>query len=128
MNPNISDAHVLRGWYDSVGANQSFAATSGAGLGPGGAATLNRADMQTIEDIKANLEIAEEAEMFSCRGTISFVKEDLAYPACPDQSCRKKVNDTGEGWHCEKCGKTWEKPEYRHVACNLVSESLLTYS
>lgn len=124
VNPNIPDAHVLRGWYDSVGVNQSSTATSSARLGSGGAATFNRAEIRAIEDIKANLRIVEKAEMFSCRGTILDVGgENLAYPACPNQSCRKKVTDTEEGWHCKQCGKTWEKPEYRYITRNLVPGS-----
>jgi replication factor A1 len=123
INPNIPDAHVLRGWYDSVVADQSFTAASTAGLESGGVATLNRAEIRTIQDIKTNLEITEKAEMFSCRGTVLHVpEENPAYPACLDKSCRKKVNKTLEGWHCEKCGKTWEKPQYRYITCNRVPE------
>lgn len=120
INPNIPDAHELRGWYDSVVVNQGFTATSSAGFGSGGIFTFNRAEIRTIEDIGANLEItdAEKGALFSCRGTVlRFKDEDPAYPACPSRSCWKKVNDTGEGWHCGKCQKTWEKPEYRHIAC-----------
>lgn len=128
INPNIPDAHVLRGWYDSVGADQSFTATSSAGFGSGEVATFNRADVRTIEDIEANLQATEKGEMFSCRGTISWIKdENPAYPACPDKSCRKKLIDNGEGWRCKECIKTWEKPEYRCVTCHLVPESLLTF-
>jgi len=119
VNPDIPDAHVLRGWYDSVGATQSFTAYSIAGSGPGGAATFNRADIRTIEDIKQNLQIAEKAQMFSCRGTVLHIKGDNpTYPACPTQSCKKKVTSIGEGWHCEKCEQTWEKPEYRCFVCD----------
>jgi replication factor A1 len=45
-----------------------------AGSGSGGAATFNRAEIRTIEDIKENLQIAEKAEMFSCRGTVLHIK------------------------------------------------------
>jgi len=120
VNPDITDAHVLRGWYDSVGNTQSFTAYSNVGSGSGGAATFNRADIRTIDDVKTNIEIPEKAEMFSCRGTILHIKSDNpAYPACPNQTCKKKVTFTGEGWHCEKCEKTWEKPEHRYVAGDL---------
>ena len=129
INPDIPDAYVLRGWYDTVGAGESFTAYSNIGSGSGGAATFNRADVRTIEDIKANPQIAEKAEMFSCRGTILHIRGDNpAYPACPNQSCKKKVIDTGEGWHCEKCEKNWEKPEYRYACCGLVPEPLPMFS
>ena len=120
INPDIPDAHVLRGWYDSVGATQSFTAYSNPGSGPGGAATFNRAQVRTIEEIKANTQIPEKAEMFSCRGTVLHIRgENPAYPACPNQSCKKKVTEVGENWQCEKCDKTWEKPEYRFVVSDL---------
>jgi hypothetical protein len=128
INPDNPDAHVLRGWYDTVGANQSFTAYSNAGSGSGGA-TFNRAEMRTIEDVKADMQAAEKAEMFSCRGTILHIRgENPAYPACPNQSCKKKVEDIGEGWRCEKCERTWEKPEYRYASCDPVLGSLLTLS
>jgi len=123
VNPDSPDAHVLRGWYDSVGNTESFTAYSNVGSGSGGAATFNRAEIRTIEDVKMNLEIPEKAEMFSCRGTILHIKSDNpAYPACPNQTCKKKVIDTGEGWQCEKCEKTWEKPEYRYIISMAVSD------
>lgn len=122
INPDIPDAYVLRGWYDSGGADASFTPYSIMGFGSGGA-TFNRAGVRTIEDVKANPQIAEKGEMFSCRGTILHIRGDNpAYPACPAQSCKKKVVDTGDGWQCEKCEKTWEKPEYRYVAFGPVPE------
>jgi len=122
INPDIPDAHVLRGWYDSVGVNQSFTAYSIAGSGSGGA-TFNRADIRTIEDVKQDLDLPEKAQMFSCRGTVLHIKGDNpAYPACPNQSCKKKVTLLGEGWHCEKCEQTWEKPEYRYIISMAVSD------
>jgi len=123
VNPDITDSHVLRGWYDSVGINQSFTSYSNTGSGSGGGAVFNRAEIRTIEDIKANLQAAEKAEMFSCRGTILHIKGDNpAYPACPNQSCKKKVTEDGESWRCEKCDRTWEKPEYRYIISMAVSD------
>lgn len=122
LNPDLPDALVLRGWYDSVGATTSFTAYT-MGSGSGGGAAFNRAEVRTIEDIKENLQIAEKAEMFSCRGTILHIRgENPAYPACPNQTCKKKVIETGDAWHCEKCEKSWEKPEYRYIISMAVSD------
>ena len=114
---DIPDAHELRGWYDSVGATQAFAASSGGGSGSGGVAAFNRADARSIGDITANPENMEKAGMFSCRGTIVHLKgENTAYPGCPNRLCRKKVVVDGNVWRCDKCGRRWEKPEYRYIS------------
>lgn len=125
VNPDISEAHVLRGWYDSALASGRFVAHSGMGPGAGGAVLFNRAEARTIEDIKTNLHVSEKAEMFSCRGTILNIWEDqggnITYPACPGQSCKKKLVKIGDGWCCEKCEELWEKPEHRHVGRGTIS-------
>jgi len=127
-NPNISDTYMLRGWYDAICVNQSFTAYSNAASGSE-AATLNRSDILTIDDIEANPQVAEEAEVFFYRGTILHIRgDDPAYPACPNRACKKEVIDTGEGWHCENCAKTWEEPEYRYVTCCWIPEPPLTLS
>lgn len=123
INPrDIPDAQELRGWYDSVGATQTFA-NSGVGTGSGGVAAFNRADARSIGDITTNPENTERTEMFSCRGTIVYLNgENPAYPGCPNRSCKKKVVVDGKVWRCEKCGGGCEKPEYRYMPSMLVSD------
>ena len=38
----------------------------------------------------------------------------MFYPACPE--CKKKVipDDSGRGWHCEKCQKVYEEPNWTY--------------
>jgi replication factor A1 len=118
INPDIDEAFVLRGWYDSSGAAQSFQAHSNATPGGTGGA-FNRNDIMSIVDVKsAKLgENPDQADSFCARGTIMHIKSDnIAYPACPGRSgqgCGKKVVQGGEGWRCEKCDITHDKPEYR---------------
>ena len=128
IDPDISDAHILRGWYDAISVNQSFTAYSNVASGSG-VATINRTDILTIDDIETNLQVAGKAEVFLYRGTILHIRGDNpAYPTCPNQACKKEVIETGEGWHCEKCEKIWEKPEYRYVTCCWIPRPPLTLS
>lgn len=114
MNPDIPEAHALRGWYDAAGAEQTFHAHTG-GAFTGGGASFERAEIRNISEIKAtDLTESDKPQNFSSRATIMHIKPDnIAYPACPD--CGKKVVDIGTGWRCEKCSKTHTKPQHRCV-------------
>jgi len=59
--------------------------------------------------------MSDKVDYFSARATVMHIKsENIAYPACP--TCSKKVFETmGEGWRCEKCDRSFEKPEYRYI-------------
>lgn len=117
INPDIEEAFVLRGWYDSTGADQSFQAHA---RGPtlGGLSSFNRQEIMTIEDVKAAKlgENPDHADIFSTRATIMHIKNDnLFYLACPGrggQTCRKKMTQNGDQYICEKCDLTLDKPNY----------------
>ena len=65
----------------------------------------------------------EKPEYFSMRGTIAMFKTDNAYyPACMGEGCNKKVVENGEGWYCEKCGRAYERPEYRYILAMAVAD------
>lgn len=115
INPDITEAHGLRGWYDSIGHEQSFSSYSNSGGGGGSNVTFNRAEMRTLNDVKeSELGTSDQPDFFSCRGTILHIKSDnIAYPACPGVNCNKKVVQDSEGWRCEKCERTYPAPEYR---------------
>ena len=83
----------------------------------GGGVKFDRAQVQTLADVKdAKLGEEGQPDAFACRATIVHIKtENLAYPACQSESCNKKVTQTSEGWTCEKCNLSWEKPQYRCV-------------
>lgn len=61
----------------------------------------------------------EQADFFSCRGTIIFIKGDnVMYTACPGDKCNKKVTeDPSGGWRCEKCDRVYPEPDPRCVGC-----------
>lgn len=118
ISPDIEEAHLLRGWYDGIGAEKSFQSHSNVMSAGGSSSTsFNRNDMRHIIDVKeSQLGMSDKTDFFSLRATVMHIKsEAIAYPACPTQSCNKKVTDIGDGWRCEKCEKTYERPEYRYV-------------
>ncbi len=125
VDPDIDEAHRLRGWYDAQGRTDAFeshANLQGAGVGAAGG---QRNDYKTISQIKEEqLGMGEEADFFSVRASIMFIKqESFAYPACTTEKCNKKVIEANPGeWHCERCNITHPKPEYRYVLSINVSD------
>lgn len=117
LNPDIPECHALRGWFDAGGNSENFQAQTNNFSGAGGAA-FNRAEMMSLDEIKSkDLGSADKVEYFSTRATVMHLKqENIAYPACPAQGCNKKVFDQHDGWRCEKCDRSYEKPEYRYVS------------
>ena len=113
VNPDIPDAHVLRGWYDAEGSAQSFQPQTTSTF-TGGSATFNRSEIRYLDDIR-NAEIGQEkVEYFSSRATIMHIKADnIAYPACQNEGCNKKVSQQDDSWRCEKCDQVFARPSYR---------------
>jgi hypothetical protein len=116
VSPDIPEAHALKGWYMDGGTQTPFKSHTQFGLSaPGGA--VNRSEMRTINDVKdAQLGMSDKPDFFSMRATVMHIKTDnIVYPACPTPQCNKKVTETHDGWRCEKCDRSHEKPEYRSV-------------
>ena len=115
VNPDVPEAHALKGWWMDGGAQASFNSHTQAGPSSGGA--INRDDMRTIDEVKdAQLGMSDKPDFFSLRATVMHIKNDnILYPACPTVGCNKKVTETSDGWKCEKCDRSYEKPEYRSV-------------
>ncbi|CAM1500729.1 Fc.00g098910.m01.CDS01 [Cosmosporella sp. VM-42] len=115
VDPDIPDAHRLKGWYDSTGRTDSFATHQN--MTSMGNATGRNDENKTISQVKdENLGMDAQA-YYSIKATIVFIKqENFCYPACSSQGCNKKVTSLGDGtWHCEKCNVSHEKPDYRYI-------------
>lgn len=115
LDPDIPDAHRLKGWYDSSGRTDTFATHQG--LASVGVATGRKDEIKTISQVKEeNLGLDDQA-YYTIKATIVFVKQDnFCYPACLSQGCNKKVTDMGDGtWRCEKCDVAHDKPDYRYI-------------
>jgi replication factor A1 len=119
VSPDIPEAHGLRGWFDSAASSTSFKSHSRDGGAAGAAAGTGRTDaFKTILEIKdENIGMNDKPDYVSIRATVLFVKKDnISYPACPGEGCQKKVTDTGDGWRCEKCDRTYPAPNHRCVS------------
>lgn len=123
IDPDIDDAHKLKGWYDAQGKNDTFASHSGmSGVGAaGGRSDPCKSIMQVKEE---NLGMSENTDYFTTKATIIFVRqENVSYPACMSEGCNKKVVEVDPGqWRCERCDKTHPKPEHRYIMSINVSD------
>ena len=116
IDPDITEAHRLKGWYDSQGRSHNFDTHSS--MASAGAAGGRPENTKTIASVREeNLGMSEDPDYFTVKATIVYIKQDnFAYPACLSENCSKKVVDNGDGtWRCEKCGINHPRPEYRYI-------------
>ncbi|CAI6344445.1 unnamed protein product [Macrosiphum euphorbiae] len=120
INPDIDEAHRLRGWYDSLPSNAEF--TSISARSDAGANN----QFLTIKGAQlAQLGSGEKADYFSMYSHLIFVKSESAlYKACPKPDCQKKVIDRNDGtYRCEKCNDETENFKYRLMLSAQLSDS-----
>lgn len=129
VNPDIDEAHKLKGWYDAQGRNDVFtshASMADAMGGSMGDASGRNKSTKTILQVKdENLGMGETPDYFTTKATIIYVKqENFSYPACFSAECKnKKVVEEEPGqWRCALCQKTFPKPDYRYVLSVNVSD------
>ena len=120
VDPDIDEAHKLKGWYDAQGRTDKFETHESMGV-----VTGRKDDAKTIVRVQEeNLGMSEEAEYFTIKATIIFVyQKNVSYPACQSEGCNRKVNEIEAGqWRCEHCDRAWPKPEYRYIMSINVSD------
>ncbi|XP_074640731.1 replication protein A 70 kDa DNA-binding subunit-like [Tubulanus polymorphus] len=110
INPDIPEAHLLRGWFDNEGCNAEFDSFRNDSQGGNQGGT----NWKLFSEVKGGNIGQDKPEYFTANGTILFIKKDnCLYNACPKEDCNKKVIDQGNGmYRCEKCGK--EYPNFKH--------------
>ena len=118
VDPDVSEAHELRGWYDSAGTNTSFTAYTNAMAGgnAGGQGAMRPENFKLIGEAKdAMLGSSDNADFFCVRGMLTYAKkENFAYTACPADRCNKKLTqESNDSWRCEKCDRSYPVPDYR---------------
>lgn len=131
VNPDLPEAHSLRGWYDDEGvalsSKQAFKSYSSAMLGNStvGANANDSKERKTIGEVKdlgLGTKPEGKADYFNMRATLVYIRnENLYYTACPGEKapgekCQKKVVCESEGnWRCERCNRSYETPDYRYM-------------
>lgn len=67
------------------------------------------------EDVRNHNDI-DNSHVYFLNGYLSNLKREsnFYYPACPSDSCMKKVSEDQGGFRCENCNKTYPdfKPTY----------------
>lgn len=123
IDPDIDEAHKLKGWYDAQGKNDTFMSHQGMGS-VGAAGGRNEATKSIMQVKEENLGMSENTDYFTTKATIIYVKQDnVSYPACLSEGCNKKVLEVEPGqWRCERCDKAHPKPEYRYIMSINVSD------
>ncbi|XP_001358758.3 replication protein A 70 kDa DNA-binding subunit [Drosophila pseudoobscura] len=111
INPDIPEAHKLRGWFDN-GGGDNVANMVSARTGGGSFST----DWMTLKDARArNLGSGDKPDYFQCKAVVHIVKQENAfYRACPQADCNKKVVDEGnDQYRCERCNALYPNFKYR---------------
>ncbi|KAK0166630.1 hypothetical protein PV327_004122 [Microctonus hyperodae] len=109
VDPDIPDAHRLRGWFNTVGKSQEMKSLSKVGGG------LNADWMLLNEANEMSLGSHDNSQLFMCKATVSMIRGERAlYKACPTESCKKKVIDhENDMYRCEKCDREYPNFRYR---------------
>jgi len=120
LNPDLPEAHELRGWYDNGGNNEDIASLSGQRN------QMSGGSFKIISQIKdENLGMGEKADYFNVRAHCVFMrKENCMYKACPSAECNKKVieEEDGTSYRCEKCDKNTPDFKYRLILSSNIAD------
>ncbi|XP_025413456.1 replication protein A 70 kDa DNA-binding subunit isoform X1 [Sipha flava] len=119
INPDIEEAHRLRGWFDSLPSNIEFNSLSARSEGGANNQFLTIKGAQL-----AQLGNGDKADYYSMHSYLIFVKSESAlYKACPKPDCQKKVVDRNDGtYRCEKCNDETENFKYRFMLSAQLSD------
>lgn len=116
IDPDIEEAHVLLGWYKNVGRNESFSTHSNLGVRTAEGGERKQEERKTLAQVKdEGLGMGETPDYFMSLATVVFIRqENISYPACRSEGCKKKVVEDGSGqWRCERCDKSYDSPLHR---------------
>ena len=118
INPDIPEAHKLRGWFDQGGNQSEVRDLSSGTVGGSGGAGLGQANWKTFDLLKdEQLGMGDKADYFSSKATVLYIRKDNSmYMACPGEGCNKKVIDQNDGsYRCEKCNRSYNEFKWRII-------------
>ncbi|XP_018021755.1 replication protein A 70 kDa DNA-binding subunit isoform X2 [Hyalella azteca] len=123
VNPDISEAHQLKGWWEQAGCNSSdIINLSNQRGGAGNAVGANAVFKTLLEAKKEGLGSRDQPDYYNAKAIVTLVrKENILYQACPNDGCNKKVMDLNNGmYRCEKCCKELDRFNWRlMLSCNV---------
>lgn len=112
VNPDLKEAHELRGWFEHVGKTREVQSISNqAGAGSMLTPTIVASQIKSLD-----LGRRDKPDYFDLAGTITYIrKENCMYKACPSADCNKKVTEGmgGHGYFCEKCNQHFPDFKWR---------------
>ncbi|XP_075216262.1 replication protein A 70 [Lycorma delicatula] len=113
INPDIPEAHKLRGWFDGLSLDAQFNSLSARG----GASEGVGSKFVTIKESKLSPPATEKPEYFSICAYVMHIRNDnYCYKACPQPECNKKVIDQNTMmYRCEKCNREYDSFKYRLI-------------
>lgn len=131
FNPDMPEAHTLRGWFDSKGGeveaalNVSSASANSANASNN---SVNRDERKFLSQVKdESLGQHDKPDYFNTVASVSFVKSEngnISYMACPTEGCNKKVIEEGPNqYRCEKCQKVFDRCDHRYIMTVQISDS-----
>lgn len=130
LNPDIPEAHTMRGWFDASGNEMTVTNLSdnkrSAGEGTDGNYVGNT-PWKSFDRLKEEqMGMADKPDYFQVNGVVLYAKKDNSmYMACPGEKCNKKVVDQNDGsYRCEKCTKNYTEFKWRMI----LSVNLCDYS
>lgn len=110
INPDIREAHMLKGWYDN-GGNVAETINISGRSGQAGGFT---GSYKLLVDAQQSTGIDQPGYCCVAGDIVLVRKENSMYTACPSDGCNKKVVDQGNGmYRCEKCDRNYDKYEHR---------------
>ncbi|KAK6639757.1 hypothetical protein RUM43_008032 [Polyplax serrata] len=120
-DPDVDEAHKLRGWWSAGGSNEEHSSISNKGVSGSGSNT----NFVLLGDLTSRgLGLADKADYFSDVVTVLMAKqENCIYKACPVEDCKKKIIDLNNGvYRCEKCNREHTTFKYRMLLSAQVSD------
>lgn len=102
FNPDVPEAHQLRGWFENEGVTEQFNMLSTRNALGGGMST----EWLTFHDMKEKqLGNGDKPDYFQLVGMVHNIRQaNMLYKACANVDCNKKVVENGDGtYRCEKC-------------------------
>lgn len=118
-DPDRSEAHQLRAWWDSEGTKASLLAMSSSVGGSGKASAP--ADRKLVSEVNDGQVGLDAPFYYDAKLTVIKIPFDMDnrvpwYEACPSASCNKKVvPDPTGAYMCEKCNKSYDSCEPRYI-------------